>query len=679
MKRNLFCFSLLFLIIQIFSNLSKEKREKFLKKYTKEISIDFLEEDSEINLGLNLNGINIDYDFNKINEVISNNNFPYSYNFFNKEGVNKIIKDQGNCGSCWTFATSTTLSYRFNKKGKKDLNLSPQYALSCLVGECRGVNQIDAEINLVKNGTVNESCFGYSSVDGTVLKCPKKCEKNGNFHKYYAKNAYILDNYSNKNFYEIVALIIDQLITEGPVSSSIPVYDDFMNLLIDKNCANDNFIYKYDGKSPYSGEHMVVIVGYGYINNRFYWLVQNSWGKNFCNDGLVKIEFGQIQIELISFTYPYINNTQPNPNPITINFDSLNKNQLCELKIKATESNVNKWFDSLEITFEHIKGYDRLNFQCSVNNIINKGNIINCYFGFENKYKKEGIYKYKEHLSIKNENIFNLIGFDNKEFYFYGPQFLDPFIDIDKYPEENDKSYYYISEKGSLILFNDQKMEDNSPIPKIYANEDSQKPLKNCKRETIINDYLKKRHLVKCIIDSSEIKYFNKDYNLIQNSILCGGHNRPTNVYVYKLNKKKNPVFRVKKFVSGLDDYSNFIKYTYILAKVEGSLSDYIKNNSNSFAVLVELQLINYVFSEFITKQMNCSDLNPIKTGIEYSIRCKIDVKGLDIKTIYVLPYYWITINQSPFEIILNKKYKLDSSSYIKFYFSFILFSLLLF
>ena len=536
MKRNIFYFSLLLLIIQISSNLRQEKREKFLKKYTKEITIDSLEEGSEINLGLNLNEIKIDYDYNKINELIKDNNFPQSYNFFDKEKVNKIIKDQEYCGSCWAFSSTTALSYRFNKKGEKKIDLSPQYALSCLAGECRGVDEIDAQMNLIKNGTVNESCFGYSSQNGNVKKCPKKCEKNGQFTKYYAKKAYILDNYSKNNFYEIVTLIMDQLINEGPVSSSIPVYDDFRSININKKCTND-YIYAYDGISPKSGQHMVVIVGYGQINNRYYWLVQNSWGKYFCNDGFVKIEFGQIRIEQISFAYPYIENSQPNPNPITVRFDTLNKNKLCELKIKTTESNMNYWDDTLEITFEHTKGLDEINFQCNVNYLPNKGNVLNCYFGFENEFKSEGTYQFKDHLSIKNRNIFDLIGFENKTFYFYGPQFLDPFIDINKYPEEEDKSYYYVSEKGSLILFDDAKMEENSPIPKIYANENSKTPLKNCKREKV-NRNIFGGHLVKCIIDSSEIKYFSQEPHLMLNSILCGGHSRKTNVYAYKLNKK---------------------------------------------------------------------------------------------------------------------------------------------
>ena len=52
----------------------------------------------------------------------------------------------------------------------------------------------------------------------------------------------------------------------------------------------------------------VVIVGFGYINSKYYWLIQNSLGSDFCDNGFLKIEFGEIGIENIVFSQPYIQN-----------------------------------------------------------------------------------------------------------------------------------------------------------------------------------------------------------------------------------------------------------------------------------------------------------------------------------------------------------------------------------
>lgn len=68
------------------------------------------------------------------------------------------------------FATTTALSYRFQKSGI-DVDLSPQYLVSCLKKKCEGEYPINAEFFLVKNGTVTESCMPYSSNYGTVESC----------------------------------------------------------------------------------------------------------------------------------------------------------------------------------------------------------------------------------------------------------------------------------------------------------------------------------------------------------------------------------------------------------------------------------------------------------------------------------------------------------------------------
>ena len=82
---------------------------------------------------------------------------------------------------------------------------------------------------------------------------------------------------------------MDQLVNSGPVTAQINYYKDLVELGSKSNCKST--IYKYDGKSELVTSHAVVIVGYGHEDSKYYWIIQNSFGEDFCDGGLAKIEF----------------------------------------------------------------------------------------------------------------------------------------------------------------------------------------------------------------------------------------------------------------------------------------------------------------------------------------------------------------------------------------------------
>jgi cathepsin B len=69
------------------------------------------------------------------------------------------------------------------------------------------------------------------------------------------------------------------------------VYEDFINW-------SGKGVYKWDGKSEKYGGHAVVIVGWGETETEKYWIVRNSWGNSWGDEGYFKILRGENHCEI---------------------------------------------------------------------------------------------------------------------------------------------------------------------------------------------------------------------------------------------------------------------------------------------------------------------------------------------------------------------------------------------
>lgn len=85
------------------------------------------------------------------------------------------IRDQAQCGSCWAFGASEALSDRFciASNGSIDVVLSPEDLVACdnIDHGCNGGYLAMAWRYLTNTGIVTDSCFPYSSGDGSVPHC----------------------------------------------------------------------------------------------------------------------------------------------------------------------------------------------------------------------------------------------------------------------------------------------------------------------------------------------------------------------------------------------------------------------------------------------------------------------------------------------------------------------------
>ncbi|MCD7463153.1 hypothetical protein HAX54_050045 [Datura stramonium] len=238
--------------------------EEFLRYYT-------------TNHGLN------DYKFSSTKTTISS--FKYenmsdvpSEIDWRKSGVVTSIKDQGECGCCWAFSAVAALEGANKLATGKLISLSEQQLLDCTTENdgCSGGLITTAYDFIVKNGgTAAESDYPYEE------------------HQDSCKSAQgTSDSAVKMSRYETLPASSEPTlltaVSRQPVSVGIAVNEDF-------------HLYQsgvYDGNCGDQLNHAVTIVGYGTNENGTkYWLVKNSWGTSWGENGYMKIARDIIGIE----------------------------------------------------------------------------------------------------------------------------------------------------------------------------------------------------------------------------------------------------------------------------------------------------------------------------------------------------------------------------------------------
>lgn len=233
-----------------------------------------------------------------------------------REGMTTSVKNQNPYGTCWTFsaaasAESSLLKYKpsvdlselhtafFTYFGESrlyysGLSLMFDDSILDLGGNCYAVGNLWSQWN----GAIDEEKLGY--VDGRLFADEDYSVPNEEYAQqyeylsdYHLKNAYIFDYSRDGSNREEVNELVKQFVFSGNI--------------VDISYCTDGYSYNtgacYSEKSPMMANHSVSVVGWddsytaaNFDGNVGAWLIKNSWGTHFSDEGYFWLSYADSSI-----------------------------------------------------------------------------------------------------------------------------------------------------------------------------------------------------------------------------------------------------------------------------------------------------------------------------------------------------------------------------------------------
>lgn len=215
------------------------------------------------------------------------------------EGAVSPVGNQGECGSCWAFASTGAIEgicaiQGLTTNADGPVSLSQQELVSCDVGTLAAPYADDG-----CDGGLAQNAYGYTKSTGGICVESEYAYVSGNGHSYpctHCTKRFTIGGYVNVEPGNEQALM--HAVAQQPVAVAIQA--NSMQLQLYRSGVFDS---PSCGKEP---DHAVLIVGYGTTSTNVpYWKVKNSWGSSWGDGGYFYLKRGVNQCGLTTMpTYP---------------------------------------------------------------------------------------------------------------------------------------------------------------------------------------------------------------------------------------------------------------------------------------------------------------------------------------------------------------------------------------